>query len=161
MRMLVGQLAGEIFVPFFFLGEIPEQASHADVLGLAGGAQIEIAGLLLHGLDLIADGVERQILGQPEGAPAQQTLDVLATYRRQMRPETMFIGFEKTVAMTPLLLGHFLEHLCGVGIALLQILGERHVDAAVLFLGGDRHGQAFTLGQVGKILHWHPHLEPF
>jgi hypothetical protein len=143
--MLVGQLAGEIFVLFFLLGEIPEQA-HADVLGLAGGARIEVTGLLLHGLDLLADGVERQILRQPDRAPAQQTLHVLATYRRQMSPETVFVGFEKTVAMTPLLLGHFLEHLRGVGIALLQILSERHVDAAVLLFGGDRHRQHLALG---------------
>ena len=137
----------------FLLGEIAEQAAHADILGLLGGLDVELLGLQLHGLDFLADGVERQVLGQPDRTALQESLDVLAADRRQMRAETLLVHFEQPVAMAAFLLGHLLEHLCRVRIALGEVFGEGHVDAAVFLFRGDRNGQHFALGQIGEILH--------
>ena len=57
------------------------------------------------------------------------------------------------VAMATLLFRHLLKQLCRVRVAFLQVLGEGHVDAAVLFLRGDRHRQHLALGQVAEVLH--------
>ena len=66
LRICVGQLDREFLVALFLLGEIAEQAAHADILGLLGGLDVEALGLQLHGLDFLADGVERQVFGQPD-----------------------------------------------------------------------------------------------
>ena len=137
----------------FLLGEIAEQPPHADILGLFGGLDVKVLGLQLHGLDFLADGVERQVLGQPDRPPLQEALDVLAADRRQMRAETLLVEFEQPVAMAALLLGHLLEDLGRVRIALGEVFGKGHVDAAVFLLGRDRNGQHFALGQIGEILH--------
>ena len=60
---LVGQLGREFLVALFFFREVAEQTAHADILGLLGGLDVELFGLELHGLDFLADGVERQVLG--------------------------------------------------------------------------------------------------
>ena len=63
---LVGQFCRKMLMAFFRLGEIAEQPAHPDVLGLLGGLDVEALGLDLHRLDFLADGVERQVLGQPD-----------------------------------------------------------------------------------------------
>ena len=55
--------------------------------------------------------------------------------------------------MALFLLGHFLEYLGRIRIALREILREGHIDAAVFLLRGDRNRQHFPLGQIGEILH--------
>ena len=137
----------------FLLGEVAEQAAHADILGLLGGLDVELLGLQLHGLDFLADGVERQVFGQPDRTPLQESLDVLAADRRQMGAEALLVHFEQAVAMAAFLLGHLLEHFCRIRITLGEVFGEGHVDAAVFLLGGDRNRQHFALGQIGEILH--------
>ena len=71
----------------FRFGEIAEQLADADILGLFGGLDVEALGLELHRLGFLADGVERQILGQPDRAAAQEALDVLAPDRRKIGPK--------------------------------------------------------------------------
>ena len=114
---------------------------------------VEALGLELHRLGFLADGVERQVLGQPDRAAAQKSLDVVPADRRQVAAETLFVHFQQHVAMVLFLLGHFLEQLGRVRIALGEVFGEAHVDAAVFLLGGDRYRQHFALGQIGEILH--------
>ena len=75
-----------------------------------------------------------------------------------MLAEALLVDFEQPVAMAAFLLGHLLEDLGRVRIALGEVFGEGHVDAAVFLLGGDRDGQHFALGQIGKILHGAPVL---
>ena len=59
--------------------------------------------------------------------------------------------------MAALLLGHLLEKLGRIRIALLQVLGESHVDPAVLLLGGNGYREHLALGQIREILHgWTP-----
>ena len=70
-----------------------------------------------------------------------------------MRAEALLVQFEQPVAMAAFLLGHLLEDLGRIRIALGEVFGEGHVDAAVFLLGGDRNGQHFALGQIGEILH--------
>ena len=137
----------------FLLGEIAEQPAHADILGLFGGLDVELLGLQLHRLDLLADGVERQVLGQPDRAAAQESLDVLAADRRQMRAKALLVHFEQPMAMAAFLLGHLLEDLGRIRIAPGEVFREAHVDAAVFLLGGDRDRQHLALGQIGEILH--------
>ena len=153
LRICVGQFGRELLVALFLFGEIAEQPAHADILGLLGGLDVELLGLELHRLDFLADGVERQILGQPDRAAPQESLDVLAADRRQMLAETLLVHFEQPVAMAAFLLGHLLENFGRVRIALGEVLGEGHVDAAVFLLGGDRNSQHLALGQIGEILH--------
>jgi hypothetical protein len=138
---------------FFRFGEIAEQPAHADILGLPGSLDVKLLGLEFHGLDFLADGVERQVLGQPDRTAFQETLDVFAADRRQMRPKALFIEFEQHVAMAAFFLGHLLEDLGRVRVAFGEVFGEGHVDAAVFLLGRDRNGQHFALGQIGEILH--------
>lgn len=73
-----------------------------------------------------------------------------------MRTEALLVHFQQHVAMAALFLGHLFEDLGGVRIALLQVFGEAHVDAAVLLLGGDCDRKHLALGQIGKILHGGP-----
>jgi hypothetical protein len=40
-----------------------------------------------------------------------------------------------------------------VGLALLQIFGEDHVDAAIFLLGGDRDRKHFAPSEFGEIRH--------
>ena len=87
------------------------------------------------------------------GRRLEEALDVLAADRRQVRAEALLVHFEQPVAMAAFLLGHLLEQLCRVRITLGEVLGEGHVDAAVLLLGGDRDRQHLALGQIGEILH--------
>ena len=131
---LVGQLCREFLVALFLFGEIAEQPADPDILRALTGLGVEPLGLQLHRLDLLADGVERQILGQPDRAPAQKSFDVLASDRRQMRSETLLIQFQQPMAMAALLLGHLFEYLGGVRITLREVLGEAHIDAAIFFL---------------------------
>src|ERR1700741_1357505 len=70
-----------------------------------------------------------------------------------MRAKTLLIKFEQHVAMATLLLSHLLKDFRGVRIALFEVLGEGHVDAAVLLLGGNRNSQHLAFGQIGEILH--------
>ena len=70
-----------------------------------------------------------------------------------MRAETLLVHFEQPVAMAALFLGHLLEQLCRVRVALGEVFGEGHVDAAVFLFRGDRDGQHFALGEIGKVLH--------
>ena len=70
-----------------------------------------------------------------------------------MRAETLLIQFQQPVTMAALLLGHLLENFRGVRITLREVFREAHIDAAVLFLGGDRDSQHLALGQIGEILH--------
>ena len=137
----------------FRLREIAEQPADADILGLFGRLDVEALGFELHRLDFLADGVERQVLGQPDRAAAQESPDVVAADRRQMRAETLLVHFQQPVAMASFLLGHLLEDLCRIRIALGEVFGEGHVDAAVFLFGGDRDRQHFALGQIGEILH--------
>ena len=70
-----------------------------------------------------------------------------------MRPETLLVHFQQPVAVAALLLGHLLEQFGRVRVALGQVLGEGHVDAAVFLFRGDRDRQHLALGQIGEILH--------
>ena len=151
-----GQLAREIFVALLFLGEIAEQAAHADILGLFGGFRIELLGLLLHGLDFLADDVERQVLHQPDRTAAKEALDVLAADRRQVLAEALLVGLEQAMAVAALFLGHLLEDLRGVRITLPEVFGEGHVDAAVFLFGSDRDRQHLALAEFGEIFHGGP-----
>src|SRR5207302_5096644 len=101
----------EFFVALFFLGEVAEQAAYADIVSLLCGLDVELLGLELHRLDLLADGVERQVLRQPERAPSQKSLDVLAADRRQMRAEPLLVQFKQSMAVAAFFLGHLLEDL--------------------------------------------------
>src|SRR5205809_225662 len=78
LKDFAGQLHREFFVALFFLGEVAEQAAYADIVSLLCGLDVELLGLQLHRLDLLSDGVERQVLRQPDRAPSQKSLDVLA-----------------------------------------------------------------------------------
>ncbi len=158
LQDLVGQRDGAVLVMLFLLGEIAEQAAHADILGLLGGPRVEALGLELHGLDLFPDGVERQVFRQPDRPPAQKAFDVLAADRRQVLAEAFLIEFQQPMPVAAFLLGHLLENLRRVRVTLAQVLGEGHVDAAVLLLGGDRDRKHLALGQFGKSLHGGPVL---
>ena len=70
-----------------------------------------------------------------------------------MRTKSLLIELEQAVPVAAFFLGHLLEDFCRVRITLAQVLGEGHVNAAVLLLGGDRDRKHLALGQIGKILH--------
>ena len=108
---LVGQPGGDFLVAFLCLGEITEQPANTDILGLLGRLDVEALGLEFHRPDLLADGVERQVLGQPDRTAAQKPPDVVPANRRQVLAEALFVKFEQPVAMARFLLGHFLEDL--------------------------------------------------
>ncbi|MGY4327844.1 hypothetical protein ACVWWG_002261 [Bradyrhizobium sp. LB7.2] len=73
-----------------------------------------------------------------------------------MLTEALFVEFEQTTPVAAFLLGHLLEYLGRVRIALPEILGEGHVDAAVFLLGGNRDREHLAFGQIGKGLHGSP-----
>jgi len=145
-------MMGGLFLKKF--GEIAEQPADTDVLGLFGGLDVEPLRFEFHRLDFLADGVERQVLGQPDRAALEETLDVLAADRRQMLAEALLVHFEQAMAMAALFLGHLLEDFCRVRVTLSEVFREGHVDAAVLLLGGDRDRQHLALAEFGESLHW-------
>ena len=102
----------ELLVALFLLGEVAEQPAYADILGLFGGLDVKLLGLQLHHLDLFTDRVERQVFGQPDRTPLEESPDVLAADRRQMRPKALLIEFEQPVAMAGLFLRHLPEQFC-------------------------------------------------
>ena len=143
---LVGQFGRDIFVALFQLGKIAEQLAHADVAGLLGGLCVKTLGLELHRLGFLADGVERQVTRQPDRAAAQESLDVGAPDRRQVGTETRLIHLQQHVAMAFFFFRHLLEQLCGIRVALGEVLREAHIDAAVLLLAGNGDREHFPLG---------------
>ena len=70
-----------------------------------------------------------------------------------MRAETRLIDLEQPVPMAAFLLGHLLEHLGRIRIALGEVFRKAHIDAAVFLFRGDRDRQHLALGQIGEILH--------
>jgi len=70
-----------------------------------------------------------------------------------MSPKALFVEFEQHVPMAAFFLSHLLEDLGGVRVALGEVFGEGHVNAAVFLFGGDGDGQHFSLGEIGEILH--------
>jgi hypothetical protein len=155
---LAGQPGGEVLVALLDFREIAEQPANVDVLGPLGGPCVEALGLELHRLDLLADGLERQVPGEPDRPAAQEALDVLAPNRRKILAEALLVHLQQHVAMVLLFFRHLLEQLRRVRIALGEVLRKAHVDAAVFLLGRDRDGQHFTLGEIGEILHGRPCL---
>ena len=63
-----------MLVALFLFGEVGKQTANADILGIFGRLDVEPLGLELHGLDFLADGVEREIPGQPDRTPAKKSL---------------------------------------------------------------------------------------
>jgi hypothetical protein len=140
-------------VTLFGFRKIAEQAANADILRLFGGLDVEPLGFELHGPDFLADGVERQVLGQPDRAAAQKSADIFPADRRKMFSEALLVEFQQPVAMAGLFFRHFLEDPGGIRVTLREILREAHINAAVFLLRGDRNRQHFPLGQIGEILH--------
>ncbi len=81
LENLVGQLRCELLVASLGFGKIAEQPPYTDIVGSLGRLDVEALGLELHRADFLADGVERQVLGEPDRVAAQEPLDVLAPYR--------------------------------------------------------------------------------
>ena len=150
---LVGQPRRYVFVTLLRLREIPEQPADPDILTLFRRLDIEALGFELHRRGFLADGVERQVLGQPYWTTAQKSFDVVSANRRKVAAKALLVHFQQHVAMAFFLLRHFFEYLCRFRITLGEIFGEAHVDAAVFLLGGDRNGEHFALGQIGEFLH--------
>jgi len=67
-----------------------------------------------------------------------------------MLAEALLVKLQQHMAMAALLLRHFLEYLRRIRVAFRQILGEGHVDPAVLLLRGDRDCQHLSLGQIKR-----------
>ena len=135
------------------LREIPEQPADPDILTLFGRFDIEALGFELHRRGFLADGIERQVLGQPYWTPAQKSFDVVSANWRKVAAKTLLVHFQQHVAVAFFLLRHLFEYLCRFRITPGEIFGEAHVDAAVFLLGGDRNGEHFALGQIGEFLH--------
>ena len=94
---------------FFRFRQIAEQPANTDILGLFGGLDVEPLGFKLHRPDFLADGIERQVLGQPDRTAAQKSLDVISANGREIGAEALFVHLQQHVAMGLFLLGHFLE----------------------------------------------------
>ena len=137
----------------FSFGKIAEQPAHTDVMGPLGRLDVEALGLEFHRADFLADGVERQVLGEPDRVAPQKSLHVLATYRRKIGAKALLIDLQQHVPVALFLFRHFHEQLGRIGVALRQIFRERHVDAAVFFFSRDRDSQYLALAQIGEILH--------
>ena len=108
---LVGQLRRGLLVAFFRLREIAKQPADADILGLFGGLDVEALRFELHRADFLADGVERQVFGQPDRPAAQKSPDIVPSDRRQVLAETLLVDLQQPMAVAGFLLGHFLEDL--------------------------------------------------
>ena len=57
------------------------------------------------------------------------------------------------MAMAAFLLSHLFEYFGRIRITLREVLGETHIDAAILLFRGDRDGQHLAFGQIGEVLH--------
>ena len=135
------------------LREISEQPADPDILGLLRRLYVKALGFELHRRHFLADGVEREILGQPDRATAQKSFDVVPANRREIAAEARLVHLQQHVAVAFFLLRHFLEELRRFRIASGEIFGKTHVDAAVLLLAGNGDRQHFPFGQVGEISH--------
>ena len=157
------ELVGVGLVALLDFRQIAQQLAHLHIGCALGGALIEAGGLELHVLRFLADGFQRQVGRQPDRPATQEALHILAADGGQHLAKAGLVDFEEHMAVAGLLLRHLLEDLGGGGIALAQILGEGHVDARVLFLGGNGEGQDFAWGQFGKGFHRRLHgiLEGF
>jgi hypothetical protein len=70
-----------------------------------------------------------------------------------MRTEALLVKVREHLAMARFDHGHFLEHLGRARIAVMKILCEGHIDAIVIFLGGDRQGEDLAFAQFFKTFH--------
>ena len=70
-----------------------------------------------------------------------------------MIAEFLPIEVVKHRTMMHLFLGHLVEDFRRCRILLAKTLSEIAIDAAVFFFIGDRKGQNFLLGEVGKAFH--------
>src|SRR5262249_21362507 len=107
----------------------------------------------LAGGELLADRLERLVLGQPQGAALQRALHVVAADRHEDGAEAPLVELEEIAAMVVLHLRHLAKHPSRRRIAAVEILGEAVVDARVLLLGGDRHRENLALVELGETFH--------
>ena len=68
-------------------------------------------------------------------------------------PNFSLVEVDQPAAVVALLVGHLGEHVGAGRVVLAQALGDIGVDAAVLFLVGDRQGEDLPFGQIGEIAH--------
>ena len=89
----------------------------------------------------------------PERAALDVAADVLAADQRDVIAEFFDKHVDQHAAVLVFLFRHVAEDAGGVGVILLQALGEVGVDAAILLLVADGQRQDFAFGQVGKGAH--------
>ena len=89
----------------------------------------------------------------PDRLVLDEAAHILAADQRNMLAEFRPVQFEQALAMLALFLGHLGEDLGAAGILAPQALGDVGIDAVVLFLVGDRQGEDFAFGEVGKVAH--------
>ena len=89
----------------------------------------------------------------PDRLVLDEAANVLATDQRDVFAELLLVQLDQAAAVLALLRAHLAEHIGGGGIVVAQALGDVGVDAAVLFLVGDRQGEDFAFGQLGEVSH--------
>src|SRR3954454_9889137 len=110
------------------LREISEQPADPDILGLLRRLYVKALGFELHRRHFLADGVEREILGQPDRATAQKSFDVVPANRREIAAEARLVHLQQHVAMVFLLLRYLLEYFCRLRVTRRYAFGEGHVN---------------------------------
>ena len=89
----------------------------------------------------------------PEGAALDVAANVLPAHERNVLAEFGDEGVNQLASMLVFFPRHFLEHFGARRKVSVQRVGVIRVDAAVLFLVGDREGENFLFRKFGEIAH--------
>ena len=132
----------------FGRGQIAQKLARGRVRGALRRHRVKAPGIALHSLGLGADGIERQVLGQPDRLAGIEARDMFAPDQRDYFAKAFSVPLDQAAAMLVLFFGHAVEHLCRGRIVLAQAFGILSIDARVVLFRGDGKRQNLLFGQV-------------
>ncbi len=119
---------------------------------LLDGPLVEPAGLELHDLRLLPHHGDPQRPDEPHGTAPHEALHVVSANQRNVVAEPVPVDVQEAGAMAGFLALHLVEHRRRRRIRITKAVGEIAIDAAVLFLEGNRERENLRLRQVAELL---------
>src|SRR5205085_1859217 len=154
---LLLQLMRQALVRILRVGKLDQKLPDRRIARRARRFSVKPRRLVFHVFRIFPHLVEAERPHEPKWLVLHEPLHVLAADERQVFAEFRAIEVVAAGAVMHLLFRHLVEHLGRRWILLAQPFGEATVDAAVLFLVGDREGEDLLLGKIGKALQIRPH----
>jgi hypothetical protein len=151
---LLAEFVREAFMTGFGFGKLEQKLSYGNVTRAVSCLAVKALCLIFHFLGELARFAKDERACQPgRRLVRDEVLDVVAADEGQVFAELSSIEIVQHRAMVHLFLGHLVEDLGRRRVLLAKALREIAIDAAVFFFIGNRKGQNFLFGQIGKTFH--------